>query len=58
MRAQSPQEVAAAVRTPTLVIHSEDDLRTPLGQAETYWTTLKLNGVETELLIFPGRTTS
>jgi dipeptidyl aminopeptidase/acylaminoacyl peptidase len=54
MRSQSPQEVVATVRTPTLVIHSEDDLRTPLGQAETYWTTLKLNGVDTELLIFPG----
>lgn len=54
MRAQSPQQVVSAVRTPTLVIHSEDDLRTPLGQAETYWTALKLNGVDTELLIFPG----
>ncbi len=54
MRAQSPQEFARDVRTPTLVIHSEEDLRTPLGQAETYWSTLKLNGVETELLIFPG----
>jgi dipeptidyl aminopeptidase/acylaminoacyl peptidase len=54
MRAQSPQEIADNVRTPTLVIHSEDDLRTPLGQAETYWSTLKRNGVDTELLIFPG----
>lgn len=54
LRAQSPQTVAERVRTPTLVIHSEDDLRTPLGQAETYWTTLKLHGVETELLLFPG----
>ena len=54
IRAQSPQAVATQVTTPTLVIHSEDDLRCPLGQAENWYTTLKLNGVEAELLIFPG----
>ncbi|CAN5379345.1 S9 family peptidase [soil metagenome] len=54
IRAQSPQEVAAQVTTPTLVIHSEDDLRCPLGQAETYYSTLRLNGVQSELLLFPG----
>jgi dipeptidyl aminopeptidase/acylaminoacyl peptidase len=54
IRAQSPQAVAHLVRTPTLVIHSELDLRCPLGQAETYFATLKLGGVESELLVFPG----
>ncbi len=53
-RRQSPQEVAHLVTTPTFVIHSENDLRCPLAQAETYYTTLKLQGVEAELLIFPG----
>ncbi len=53
-RTQSPQAVAHQVTTPTLVIHSEDDLRCPIGQAETYWATLKLQGVDTEMLIFPG----
>lgn len=53
-RAQSPQEVAHLVRTPSLVIHSEQDLRCPLGQAETWYATLKLGGVESELLLFPG----
>jgi dipeptidyl aminopeptidase/acylaminoacyl peptidase len=53
-RTQSPQAVAPHVTTPTLVIHSENDLRCPLGQAETYWATLKLQGVDTEMLIFPG----
>ena len=53
-RTQSPQAVAHRVTTPTLVIHSEDDLRCPLGQAETYWATLKLQGVDAEMLIFPG----
>lgn len=54
VRAQSAQAVAGQVTTPTLVIHSEDDLRCPLGQAETYYSTLRLNGVQTELLLFPG----
>ena len=53
-RAQSPQEVALDVTTPTLVIHSEDDLRCPLAQAETWYATVKLNGTPAELLIFPG----
>lgn len=54
IRTQSPQAVVDQVRTPTLVIHSENDLRCPLGQAETYYASLALNGVETELLVFPG----
>lgn len=54
IRAQSPQAVAHRVTTPTLVIHSEDDLRCPLGQAETYYATLRLAGVDAELLVFPG----
>ena len=54
IRAQSPQAVANRVDTPTLVIHSEQDLRCPIGQAETYYVTLALNGVEAEMLVFPG----
>ena len=54
IREQSPQAVAQSVSTPTFVIHSADDLRCPLGQAETYYATLKARGVEAELLIFPG----
>ena len=54
VRAQSPQAVVGAVTTPTFVIHSEQDLRCPLGQAERYFASLQANGVESELLIFPG----
>jgi len=54
LAAQSPQGVAHQVSTPTLVIHSEDDLRCPLSQAETYYASLKLGGVDAEMLIFPG----
>jgi dipeptidyl aminopeptidase/acylaminoacyl peptidase len=51
---QSPQEHVGDVRTPTLVLHSEQDLRCPLSQAERYYAALKRRGVETELVIFPG----
>ncbi|WP_423462371.1 prolyl oligopeptidase family serine peptidase [Promicromonospora sp. MS192] len=52
--AQSPQAVVGQVRTPTLVLHSELDLRCPLSQAERYYSALKRNGVDTELVVFPG----
>ena len=54
MDAQSPTLLAGQVTTPTLVLHSEQDLRCPLTQALRYSTELKLAGVETELLVFPG----
>jgi dipeptidyl aminopeptidase/acylaminoacyl peptidase len=52
--AQSPQAVVDRVTTPTLVLHSEQDLRCPLSQAERYFHALKRNGVDTELVVFPG----
>lgn len=52
--AQSPMAFVDHVRTPTLVLHSEDDLRCPLGPALRYYTRLKQNGVDAELLVFPG----
>ncbi|AJT40947.1 S9 family peptidase [Psychromicrobium lacuslunae] len=51
---QSPMAQIASVRTPTLVLHSEQDWRCPLEQAQRYYVALKKQGVETELLIFPG----
>jgi len=51
---QSPQAVVGQVTTPTLVLHSELDLRCPLPQAEAYYSSLKRNSVEAELVIFPG----
>jgi dipeptidyl aminopeptidase/acylaminoacyl peptidase len=52
--AQSPQAHVAEVTTPTLVLHSEQDLRCPLSQAERYYAALKRQGTPTELVIFPG----
>jgi len=54
LAAQSPQAVAGRVSTPTLVVHSADDLRCPLAQGERYYAALARNGVPTELLVFPG----
>ena len=51
---QSPMAHVGDVRTPTLVIHSEEDLRCPVEQAQRYYTALKRNGVSTQLLLFPG----
>jgi dipeptidyl aminopeptidase/acylaminoacyl peptidase len=53
-RAQSPLAKADAIRTPTLIIHSEQDWRCPVEQAQRLFVALKRNGVETELLLFPG----
>ncbi|WP_284982928.1 S9 family peptidase [Arthrobacter sp. efr-133-TYG-118] len=54
MAAQSPMAVVTAVRTPTLVIHSENDLRCPVEQGQRYFAALKAQGVEAALLLFPG----
>lgn len=52
--AQSPFAVVGNVTTPTLVMHSELDYRCPLEQATRYYTALKRQGTEAEMLIFPG----
>lgn len=53
-RAASPTALAANVTTPTLVLHSEEDWRCPIEQAEQLFAALKRHGVETEMLRFPG----
>ena len=52
--AQSALAQASAISTPTLVIHSEEDWRTPLEQGQRLYVELKRRGVESELLVFPG----
>ncbi|MFC3299192.1 S9 family peptidase [Arthrobacter agilis] len=56
VQAQNPFAKIGDVRTPAFVIHSEEDLRCPIEQAQRYYTALKKQGVETELLVFPGET--
>lgn len=45
---------AANVKTPALVVCGDCDWRTPFYQSEMYFTALKLQGVETALVRFPG----
>ena len=37
-----------------LLIHSENDFRCPIGQAEELWVALKLLGKEVDFYRFPG----
>jgi dipeptidyl aminopeptidase/acylaminoacyl peptidase len=52
--AKSPIRYVENVKTPTLIIHSEEDYRCPIEQAEQFFTALKFLGVPTELVRFPG----
>ena len=54
IRDQTPMAAVEQVRTPTLVIHSEQDWRCPVEQGQRWFTALRANGVPTELLLFPG----
>lgn len=49
----SPLYYAGNVSTPCLIIHSEQDYRCPMAEAEQWFTALKLNDVPTELIRFP-----
>jgi dipeptidyl aminopeptidase/acylaminoacyl peptidase len=40
-------------KTPTLVIHGEQDYRCPIGEALTLFEALQYHGVDSELLVFP-----
>ncbi|WP_137843644.1 S9 family peptidase [Microbacterium sp. 2FI] len=51
---QSPMAVVDQVTTPTLVLHSELDYRCPLEQATRYYSALKRQGTDAEMLVFPG----
>ncbi len=50
---QSPHAFAAAMQTPTLVIHGALDYRVPDAQGLAYYNTLKAKGVDARLLWFP-----
>ncbi|HVB11397.1 MAG TPA: S9 family peptidase [Bacillota bacterium] len=44
----------ASIHTPLLIIHSEQDLRSPAGQAEQLFTALRWLGRTVELALYPG----
>ncbi len=49
----SPIKYVARINTPLLIIHSENDLRTPIEQAEQLYIALKLQKKEVEFIRYP-----
>ena len=52
--AQSPISAIGNAKTPTLIIHSENDYRCDQEQGEQVFIALRRLGVDTELLLLPG----
>lgn len=52
--AASPLRVAAGITAPLAIVHSENDYRCTIGQAEELFMALKLLGREVEFIRFPG----
>ncbi len=50
----SPSTYAANITTPILILHSEEDLRCPIGNAEELFAILRLLKRDVELVRFPG----
>lgn len=49
----SPIRHVKNVKTPTLMVQSEEDFRTPIGNADLWYTALKAQGVPTEFVRYP-----
>ncbi|HET7457539.1 MAG TPA: S9 family peptidase [Gemmatimonadaceae bacterium] len=52
----SPIRHVTKVTTPTLLVQSEEDFRTPIGNAELWFTALRKRGVPAELVRYPRST--
>jgi dipeptidyl aminopeptidase/acylaminoacyl peptidase len=50
----SPSEWAERIEVPMLIVHSEEDWRCPIGQAEELWMKLRLLGKPVDFYRFPG----
>jgi dipeptidyl aminopeptidase/acylaminoacyl peptidase len=53
-RRMSPVNYVRDIETPLLILHSEDDLRCPIEQAEQLFVALRLLGKEVEFYRFPA----
>lgn len=53
-KAESPLTYADEISVPMLIIHSEEDWRCPVEQAQRLFVSLKRRGHEAEMLLFPG----
>ncbi len=52
--AHSPSTMIGRAKTPTLIVHGEEDHRCPIGQGEQMFIALTEAGVETEFARYPG----
>lgn len=52
----SPIRYVKHVKTPTLLVQSEEDFRTPMGNADLWYTSLKAQGVPAEFVRYPRST--
>ncbi|HMG72931.1 MAG TPA: S9 family peptidase [Pyrinomonadaceae bacterium] len=50
---RSPLKYAQNVKTPTLILHSDNDYRVPIEQGEQWFRALKHFGVTAEIVFFP-----
>ena len=53
-RKKSPITYAKKTKTPTLILHSENDYRCPIEQGEQLFSTLKRNKVDSAMIRFPN----
>jgi dipeptidyl aminopeptidase/acylaminoacyl peptidase len=51
---RSPLQFANKKSTPTLIIDSDGDMITPIGQGKEWFYALKANGAPTEMVVFKG----
>jgi dipeptidyl aminopeptidase/acylaminoacyl peptidase len=54
LAARSPLAHADRIDIPVLIVHSEQDWRCPVEQAQRLYVALRRRGAPTELLLFPG----
>jgi dipeptidyl aminopeptidase/acylaminoacyl peptidase len=52
-RAHSPMTYAGAIKTPTLILHGQNDLRVPIGQGYELYNALKRRGVPAKMVTYP-----
>ena len=54
MRSLSPITYAANVKTPTLLVHGEADMRVPIEEDEQMYTALQKRHVPAKFVRYPG----
>ena len=50
----SPLRYIGNARTPTLIIHSDEDYRCPIGEGYQLFTALKYKGIPAKMVVFHG----